>query len=373
MATANPSVVGGSGGSTGGQASGAPQSVATLTTDEKLDQLAAAVSSLTTGFAQQTQSTDLRFQQAADELRQASGAISMAQAQAQQAAEQQRQQAAQAQNAQASWAAAAQQAGQAPVVLTQAGPSSVKPPHPPKFRGAYKEPRVLEWTHMAGQYHISAGLADQVQGVFHISAFLADEAATWWRLYCQRMERSEVPHILYWWALRTLILEQFSETNRLTTLRDRFVTVHQTTTVAKYIAGFQQIVLELPEKAEADQVHQFLRGLKKQVQLHTRTHHPASLAQAMRIADEADRAIFDVGRPTSSYAGPRGRGPEPMQMNAATLSHEQRTRCIDGGLCFNCMKPGHSARFCPSKGSGKGKGKKTSGRRGKGSRPAAGN
>ena len=227
---------------------------------------------------------------------------------------------------------------------------------------------------MAGQYLISANLAEQVEGVFHISAFLADEAATWWRLYCQRMERGEVPHILNWWALRTLILEQFSETNSLTTLRDRFVAVHQTTTVAKYIAEFQQIVLELPEKAEADQVHQFLRGLKKQVQLHTRTHHPATLAQAMRIADEADRAIFDVGGPTTSYVGPRGRGPEPMQLNAVTLTPEQRTQCIDEGLCFNCLKPGHSARFCPTKGRnahyGKGRGSQK-GRRGMGSRPAA--
>ena len=69
-----------------------------------------------------------------------------------------------------------------------------------------------------------------------------------------------MPHIVNWWGLRNLILEQFSETNRLTTLRDRFLSVRQTTTVAKYIAEFQAIVLELPEKAEADQVTSVMRA-----------------------------------------------------------------------------------------------------------------
>ena len=338
------------------------QPPALLTTDQKLDALNQTLATMVQTMNAQTATNEQRFQQQEQEILRAA------------ATQQPPPPPAPPGNIFHQWAESAAQAGQAAMPIASASPATLKPPTPPKFRGAYKEPRVLEWSHQVSQYLLSAGLAETIQGIFHASAFLADEAATWWRLYCARVERKEVACPLNWWGFRALIIEQFSETNRLTTLRDRFAKIQQKTTVAKYIAEFQAIVLELPEKSEGDQVHQFVRGLKKQVQLHTRTQSPTTLDHAMRIADEADRAIFDVGGSTSSFVGKsRGKGPEPMQLNAATLTPEQKARCVDEGLCFNCMKPGHSARFCPSKGSGKGKGKKTSGRRGKGSRPAAGN
>ena len=249
-----------------------------------------------------------------------------------------------------------------------ATPFNIKPPTPPKFRGAHKEPRILEWTHQAGQYLLSIGMAGSVQGVFHITSYLADDAATWWRLYCNRVERNEAPAVFNWWALRLVLLETFSEINRLTTIKDQFSSVQQTTSVQAYIAKFQSIVIELPEKSEADQVHQFLRGLKKGVQLHTRTHQPQTLAHAMRIADEADRAIYASGGgdKASFYVtdkkggGSKSNGPSPMQVGAVSLSPDDKARALRDGLCFKCMKPGHAARECrsgTSRGGGRGRGR----------------
>ena len=262
----------------------------------------------------------------------------------------------------------------------QAGatPFNIKPPTPPKFRGAHKEPRILEWTHQAGQFLMSIGMADTVQGVFHITSYLVDDAATWWRLYCNRVERGEAPGLFNWWALRLVLLETFSEVNRLTTIRDQFSTVKQVTTVQAYIAKFQSIVIELPEKSEADQVHQFLRGLKRNVQLHTRTHQPQSLAHAMRVADEADRAIYITGGESTSTlgggyfrkkgGGPKSNGPSPMQVGAVSLSPSDKARALRDGLCFKCLKPGHAARECRSagtssrggRGGGRGRGRSSS-------------
>ena len=275
-------------------------------------------------------------------------------------------------NSMASWAQAAQAAGQPPHPAAPAQPANVKPPAPPKFKGALKEPRILEWTHQAGQFLMSAGLTETVQGVFHITNYLTEDAAVWWRLYCQRVERKEAQPVLNWWALRLLMLEQFSEINRLTTIRDQFANVRQTASVASYITKFQSIIIELPEKSEDDQVHQFLRVLKKEIQIHTRTHQPRTLSQAMRIADEADRAIYTSNSGAKASTGfkganPKSNGTAPMQLGAVSLSPEDKARCQRDGLCFICQKPGHAARECRS-----GKGKRR-GKKGKGKRPSQGN
>ena len=310
-----------------------------------------------------------RVEQAGGVASQAGG---MAQA-AGQAATAAAQQAA-AMNSMAPWAEAAQAAGQPAQLVAPTQAANVKPPAPAKFKGMNKEPRILEWTHQAGQFLMSAGLTETVQGVFHITNYLTEDAAVWWRLYCQRVERGEVGPILNWWTLRILMLEQFTEINRLTTLRDQYDAIKQTGSVQAYVTKFQSVILELPEKSEEDRVHKFLKGLKPQVQVATRTQRPQTLIDAMKVADEADRAIYDstprarTSAIVTKKAGASGGKAEPMQLGAVSLTPEDKLRCQQEGLCYNCMKPGHAARDCRS-GKKKGEGKKGKGRR----RPSQGN
>ena len=103
-------------------------------------------------------------------------------------------------------------------------------------------------------------------------------------------------------------------------------------------------------------MHQFLRGLKREIQVHTRTQQPRTLEAAMQIADEADKALYNTGRvPQSgghSGGGSKGSGAAPMQLGAISLSPEDLARAKREGLCFKCMKPGHAIAECRSGGGG---------------------
>ena len=249
-------------------------------------------------------------------------------------------------------------------------PAPVKPPQPPKFKGADKSPRILEWTHQAGQFLKSAGLEHHVTGVWHITNFLSDEAAVWWRLYCADVENGRAPMINNWAELKNLMLSRFTEINRIVAIKDRYHQLSQTGSVSTYISRFRELVVELPDETEWDRVYQFLKGLKPAIQANTRTHKPKTLEQAMDIADEADRAIYRANNRGGSRAYPnsggqgRGNGPKPMDLGAVTLSDQEKQRCIRDGLCFICKKPDHAARDCPDKPAGGG-GRGQGGRRGR--------
>ena len=229
----------------------------------------------------------------------------------------------------------------------------VKPPQPPKFRGADKTPRILEWTHQAGQFLKSANLENSTTGVWHITNYLQDEAAVWWRLYCADVENGRAPAINNWLELKTLMLMRFSEVNRTVAIKDQYSNLKQTGSVRAYISKFRELVVELPNETEWDRVYQFLKGLKPVIQSNTRTHKPKTLEEAMDIADEADRAIYHArgGGYRAAFANPKqqGNGPRAMDLGAVSLSESEKQRCIRDGLCFNCKKPDHAARDCPQK------------------------
>ena len=247
----------------------------------------------------------------------------------------------------------------------------IKTPNPPKFRGVGKEPKILEWTYQATNYLRAVGLVDHEQGVWHITNFLEGDAATWWRLQVDAMEKGAAAPILTWAHLKGVMIERFQVFNHQVDVRDRYTTLRQTSTVAKYINDFRALVVELAYEPMESQIYQFLKGLKPSIQASTRTHKPTSLLQAMDIADEADRATYHAygGTPSTSKSTGRGwvnrsrgnargdtSGPAPMQLGAvqhaaksnAAKSYAEKQECMRKNLCFKCMKAGHVARDCKS-------------------------
>ena len=77
--------------------------------------------------------------------------------------------------------------------------------------------------------------------------------------------------------------------------------MRQISNVSDYINRFRSVVVELPHESDEDQVYQFLKGLKPEIQASTRTHKPLTLQAAMDIADEADRAKVHVYRGSARH------------------------------------------------------------------------
>ena len=122
----------------------------------------------------------------------------------------------------------------------------------------------------------------------------------------------------------------------------------QRTSVTDYANHFSGLLLEVPHMHPADAIYQFVKGLKPQIRLHVELQRPATVNDAMRLAQAADSALYHtqtayhVNRPTLS---PLYLGPQPMQLGALTRRPPtERQRLLRGNQSFRCHQPGHRAQ-----------------------------
>ena len=268
----------------------------------------------------------------------------------------------------------AQQGAQVAANLAAQNPRGVRIPQPQRFKGNRDGPKVLEWAHQATTYLKAAGMDLGEAGVWHISNFFEGDAAVWWRLQCDKFDRGVAIAPASWAELKDQLVNQFRIFNHITDIRDQYSALRQTASVTAYITKFRSLVVELPNEPEEQQIYQFLKGLKPEIQARTRTHKPKTLAEAMDIADEADRANYHAYRGRDSRTANYGRapppGPTPMVIGMATstpapvaavLSPSELQRLRQENRCFECRKEGHLAKDCPKR--KKRKGAQRTGRR----------
>jgi hypothetical protein len=98
-------------------------------------------------------------------------------------------------------------------------------------------------------------------------------------------------------------------------------------------------------------------NVKKEIEKEWVRDPDLDLTRMKQLADRTDTLLFNNrgGRTVESHLGapsdqlrptPRSLGSLKTIFDGFKIPEEMRQEVIDKKLCFKCLKPGHSARFC---------------------------
>lgn len=209
-----------------------------------------------------------------------------------------------------------------------------------------------------------------------------------------------------WTEFRSAFLFRFSPSDTSRIARLKLHTVEQRSSVADYNAAFFNQMELIHDMSAADQVMQYILGLKQNIRNDVDRENPTTLTDAMHLAQRDDTRMYNLNRYThnhmksrSGYGGGRSNNSyqqtSPMelgsmdsedtygeeeqkydveldQLNAfmrrngpsrpsnsrptppsssgaplTKLTPEEREKCVREGRCFRCRQTGHQSRECP--------------------------
>lgn len=254
-------------------------------------------------------------------------------------------------------AAAAEQPQPQPAPVAVA-PPALKPPKPTFFAGASKEKSGLEdWLFkIQTQFNALHAQPEDQHKINYVASYFTGTALKWWRLNAVTFTQPGVTYQAFTQALVTA----FAAPNAQQKAREKMDSLRQNGSVAQYTSRFRELLLEIPSMQPAEALHRFVTGLKPTVKQHVLIAKPATVDDAIALADRVDQAAFDTRAPFpprrrpvngTVFAG----GPVPMEIGAMQpmpgrprpkLTPEQREYLRQNNGCFYCRRLGHTTQSC---------------------------
>jgi Retrotransposon gag protein len=149
--------------------------------------------------------------------------------------------------------------------------------------------------------------------------------------------------------------------NKNKTSRDNLYRLRQVGSVKEYTLRFNSLILQIDSMSEDEQRFMYARGLKPNVKMEIEKEWvrdpDLDLTRMKQLAYRTDTLFFNNrgGRTVESHLGAPSDQSRPTPMTLRSMKtifdrfkipEEKRQEVIDKKLCFKCLKPDHSARFC---------------------------
>ncbi len=250
---------------------------------------------------------------------------------------------------------------QPPANVHQPAPHILKPEKPSTFSGLKETTRVTVWLFEVVSYFNAVSCHDPSQRIVYAAALLRGPAAVWYRNHKTTVERSTAQDFTTWDAFSNALINEFHPANYQRVARDKLASLVQRNSVQNYAYQFRLAILDIDNISEEEKIDRFLRGLKPAIQRELELRPPATLQEAISIAERVDAVDYRMSRRQgmnnfTPRRPPLNSGPAPMQVDAITgrqpyvkLTEAARAQLRAEGKCFYCREKGHSAFDCPKK------------------------
>jgi Retrotransposon gag protein len=175
-------------------------------------------------------------------------------------------------------------------------PARVKISLPPTYHGI-STTNTETWLYQIEQYLVVSGVHDDLQRIAVAVSLFRDLASQWW------IHRSEVRHDAptHWALFKTAVRERFQPVAASRTARAELRSLRQgSSSIAEYQAAFYKTIQLINDMSEADQIENFMIGLRSSIAAEVDRCNPKTLQQAMIEAQKAETRFKNFKQFSSS-------------------------------------------------------------------------
>lgn len=227
----------------------------------------------------------------------------------------------------------------------------------PQFHGKVGSDNVDKFVDQMERAFNAFSVHSNERRVYYASNQFRGTASNWW--FAKRQTNGAAwEQTLAWEQFTNLLKQQFKPVDFNLMIRDKLENLRQSNSVDEYTNRFMDLVSQLPEMAEDDRIHRYLRGLKSKTAAHVRATQPQQLQDAIDSAATFDHSYF--GRASKEYRERPARQPQDnMEIDHTRVQGDQspqrpendrRSPRKETRECFKCHKIGHIAANCWKKG-----------------------